>query len=105
MSEIYLTVANGQSVSSMAVLPRTDRPFVVYASSVGAQALTVQFAPSSGGAFATLCRDDGSGFPWTVVSGSAGWSMPILPVTPFLRLATAAVVAATTSYMIVQVNR
>jgi hypothetical protein len=104
MATLFLTIANGASVSSQGVLSNGDRPFTVYASSVAAMALRIEFAPASGGPFAPLCTA-GTGYPTVVVSGSSGWSEPVAPVTPFLRLATAATLAATTSFSIVTVNR
>lgn len=100
----HLTIATGAAVSSQAVIDRDGRSLAVWAASVAAQALSFQFAAQSGGPFLPLC-EPGIGGALIVVSGTSGVSLPIDPPTPWFRLATAATLAATTSYMVVCLNR
>lgn len=68
---IYVTVASGQSVSGAFALERPDRPLVVGVPSLMvASEVRPQFSQTSGGPFSTLMRDDGSGFPYAVHSGT-----------------------------------
>lgn len=100
----FLTIAVNAQVSSQVVLANADKSITIHASSVAAMALRVEFAAYSGGAFAPLCSLT-TGYPLVVCSGSSGWSSLIVPPTPYMRLATAAVLAATTSFAVVTVNR
>jgi hypothetical protein len=85
---VYLTIANGQTVSSAFTLERSDRCLVIEVPSYGtAASLLVHFTATSGTApFSPPFRRDGAGAPHTVFSGTAGGWGSVYPMTPYGRL-------------------
>lgn len=70
-SPIYVTVASGLAVSGAFALQQSHRPLVVEVPSLASAAeVRPQFSSTSGGPFSTLMRDDGSGLPYAVSSGT-----------------------------------
>jgi hypothetical protein len=87
---MFLTITNGQSVSSAGHLARSDRRHAVFVASHAARRWFVEYATTSGGA--VWHRGD------VIVDSVAGPAVGVFtPVTPYVRLAVGAAVAATCS--------
>jgi hypothetical protein len=78
---IYLTVASGMTVSSCFALDKPVGLIVVEVSSFGsASGVFVDFTQTSGGGqMLPLQRADGSGLPFTVLSGTGGGTATLVP--------------------------
>lgn len=68
---IYVTVGSGGATSGAFTIERPDFPLVIEVPSLSAATeVRLQFSATSGGPFFGLSRDDGSGLPYAVTSGS-----------------------------------
>lgn len=100
---VYLTVQNGQSVSSAFVMDTAGRTFAVEVPSNGvAASVAIQFTATSGGTFSTLQRMDGSGVAFSIHSGN-GPALGIIPTcpTPWGRLVLSAAPSAVMSFSLI----
>lgn len=98
---LYLTLQNGQTVSSAFVMDTPGRTFAVEVPSNGtAASVGVQFTTTSGvGVFSALQRMDGSGAAFSIHSGN-GPAFGVLPgcPTPWGRLALSAAPTSVISF-------
>jgi hypothetical protein len=100
-------VSSGFRTGAAITLPRPDLPFMLCVPSYAGVSLQVQFAcmsdPTSAD-FTTLHGPAGSIGPLTVFSGGAGYSPPVVPPTPFMRVLTAAALTVPLSLTILPVR-
>lgn len=99
---IFVTVANGQSVSSAFAIdhPATHISIEVPSFGTGASVNLHFTSTSGGGAFLPLMREDGSALPYAVLSGTGGgWGVVRYP-SPFGRISLGATQSAIMSFTI-----
>ena len=96
----YVTVPSGTTASSAFWLERSDRFLTIEVPSYGtASNVVLQWTQASGTApFSPLFRDDGSGAPHAVFSGTAGGWGALRPPTPYGRVTLGAAQTAPMSF-------
>jgi hypothetical protein len=108
MPEPYaIVVASGQSVSNAFAIERPNRSLVVEVPSFTAGGeVRTQFSSTSGGAFWTLQRPDGTGLPWAVHSGG-GPAIGLIEriPSPWGRLILTSSVTAPTTFLLYTTRR
>lgn len=106
---LFITVLSGTSVSTTAVLERSDRALTVFIPSMAPNAVRLQFATSSGAAsaafatYTTLNTTSGTANMYDLVSSSATRPAVFVlgrPVTPFMRVQLGAVTTDTATFTI-----
>jgi hypothetical protein len=102
----FVTVANGQTVSSAFALARSERGFVVMCPSNGvATSVLLGFTVTSGvGPFAVMQRYDGSGLPFAVASGVGAEVCGYVqaPPSPYARIVLGAAPSAVMTFQILE---
>lgn len=81
--QLTTSISSGQTASPALYITRSDLFVACLASSAAPAAVSLHFAAGSGATPSPLCKPDGSGAVFLVVSGNAGWAVAKMP-TPWI---------------------
>lgn len=100
---VFPVINSGTSASSAFYIRRAAAFFTLHAASAAASDVRLAFSSTSGtGPWAPLCRDDGTGAPFSAVSGSQGWAVFRAP-SPFFRVEQTANTTDTRTFVVMAV--
>jgi hypothetical protein len=107
VAQSFVSVLSGATTSTPFTLYPANHPVAVQCSSASTGEVRISFAQTSGtGPFAILSRMDGSGFPYSVVSGGAERiGIVTQPPTPWGRIELAVAAIDTRSFTLSPLNR